>query len=236
MGLQKYSVVRRASRFSVVVRNTKGEYLAHLTNSGRLLDLIFPSNTCLCVAKKSAKTKLRLVGVPVSERWAVLIDPLEQTRCFVNAVNAGAIQWLDGWHITGTEVNCGESRIDYKIDRYRDNATGFIETKSAAMLLSGNVGSFPDCPTVRGRKHVKTMLRLAGKNRSIILFLVQHPDAESFSPSVQGDEQFVSDLADAIRGGVEVRAIKMSLSLNGDVVLINPDLKCIIPEFIGTAR
>ena len=223
-------MVRRVSRFSVIVRNDEGEYLAHLTNSGRLLDLIFPGSSCLCVSKRPAKTTLKIVGVPVSKEWAVLIDPHEQTRCFVNAAGAGAIQWLDGWRITGTEVNCGESRIDYKINRYKDNSMGFIETKSAAMLLSGDVGSFPDCPTIRGRKHVKTMLRLANKYRSIILFLVQHPDAESFSPSIQGDKQFVADLADAVDGGVEVRAIKMSLNLDGDVILFNSDLKCIIPQ------
>lgn len=223
-------MVRRVSRFSVIVRNDEGEYLAHLTNSGRLLDLIFPGSTCLCVSKRPAKTTLKIVGIPVSKEWAVLIDPYEQTRCFVNAAGAGVIQWLDGWRITGTEVNCGESRIDYKINRCGDNSMGFIETKSAAMLLSGNVGSFPDCPTIRGRKHVKTMLRLANKYRSIILFLVQHPDAESFSPSIQGDKQFVAGLADAVGGGVEVRAIKMSLNLDGDVILFNSDLKCIIPQ------
>lgn len=213
----------------MIVRNDTGEYLAHLTNSGRLLDLIFPGSACLCVSKRPAKTTLKIVGVPVSKEWAVLIDPCEQTKCFVNAAGAGAIRWLDGWSIAGAEVNCGESRIDYKIRRCDDGSTGFIETKSAAMLLSGNVGSFPDCPTVRGRKHVKTMLRLANEYRSIVLFLVQHPDAESFSPSIQGDRQFVADLADAVGGGVEVRAIKMALNFNGDVMLFDSDLRCIIP-------
>lgn len=222
--------MQRKSRFSVLVRDSAGEYLAHLTNSGRLLDLIFPGNTCLCVPKKSAKTTLKLVGVPISDRWAVLIDPNEQTRCFVNACNAGVVPWLSGWQITGTEVSCDESRIDYKITQVSDGAAGFIETKSAAMLLPDDIGSFPDCPTTRGRKHLKTMLRLAKEYRSIVLFLVQHIDARLFSPNVYGDRQFVAGLMDAIRGGVEVRAIKMCLGLNGNVELFDADLTCIIPK------
>ena len=228
--MRQYRIVQRKSRFSVLVRDSAGEYLAHLTNSGRLLDLVFPGNTCLCVPKKPAKTTLKLVGVPISDRWAVLIDPNEQTKCFVNACNAGIIPWLSGWRITGTEIGCGESRIDYKITQVSDGAVGFIETKSAAMLLPGDVGSFPDCPTTRGRKHLRTMIRLAKEHRSIVLFLVQHMDARLFSPNIDGDERFVAGLADAIRGGVEVRAIKMCLRLNGNVELFDADLPCVVPE------
>lgn len=223
-GMQPYRVVRRASRFSVMVSDGPALHMAHLTNSGRLLDLIYPGSACLCVPKTPSKTTLRLVGVPVSERWAVLVDPGEQSKSFVNAARAGLVPWLSGWEITRSEVQCGESRIDLEIGS--GERTGYIEIKSAAMLIRNNTGSFPDCPTARGRKHVATMRRLAGRHRSIIVFLVQHPDAMAFSPNVEGDARFAADLGDAARGGVEVRAVKMCLGLNGEVEVIDPDLYC----------
>ena len=224
--LWRYRVVRRTSRFSVVVTDGKSQHTAHLTNSGRLRDLIFPGSVCLCIPKRPAKTTLRLVGVPVSEKWAVLVDPGEQSRAFVNAAQAGLIPWLAGWSITGSEVDCGESRIDLEIRS--GGHTGYIEIKSAAMLIGDGTGSFPDCPTLRGRKHVGTLSRLAADHRCIILFLVQHPDAVRFSPSVQGDPAFAAGISEAARDGVEVRAVKMCLNMDGRVVLVDPDLNCYV--------
>ena len=216
--------MRRTSRFSVVVSDGASEQVAHLTNSGRLPELIYPGNTCMCIPKRPAKTTLRLVAVPVSERWAVLVDPGEQSRCFVNAAKDGLVPWLAGWEITGSEIRCGESRVDFRIGG--PGGTGYIEAKSAAMLLDGSTGSFPDCPTSRGRKHVGTMRRLSRNHRSIMLFLVQHPDAEAFSPNVDGDPRFAADLAGAVLDGVEVRAVKTCMRMDGSVVLANPDLRC----------
>ena len=223
--MRRYEVVRRTSRFSVVVTDGKSEHTAHLTNSGRLRDLVFPGSACLCIPKRPAKTTVRLVGVPVSDRWAVMVDPGEQSRAFVNAVASGLIPWLSGWRISGSEVACGESRIDFEICGDRRD-TGYIETKSAAMLINGDTGSFPDCPTLRGRKHVKTLRRLAADHRCIAAFLVQHPDAVRFAPSASGDPVFASDLAEAVGDGLEVRATKMCLGMDGRVVLVDPDLDC----------
>lgn len=224
-GMRRYEVVRRTSRFSVIVTDGNSEHTAHLTNSGRLRDLIFPGSACLCIPKKPAKTTMRLVGVPVSDRWAAMVDPGEQSRAFVNAAVSGLIPWLSGWHISGSEIVCGESRIDFEI-RSDEGCIGYIETKSAAMLIGGDTGSFPDCPTIRGRKHVKTLRRLAADHRCIAVFLVQHPDAVRFAPSISGDPVFASDLTEAVNDGLEVRAVKMCLGTDGRVVLVDPDLDC----------
>ena len=90
------------------------------------------------------------------------------------------------------------------------------------------MGSFPDCPTERGQKHTKTMQSISKNYRSIILFLVQQPNAEHFSPNVEGDPIFVKLLRDAIKNGVEVRAVKMHLQTSGKVILTDANLKCVI--------
>jgi sugar fermentation stimulation protein A len=140
----------------------------------------------------------------------------------------GQIPWLDGWKIKRPEVQYEESRVDFEIES-DSGKRGFIEVKSAAMLLDHKIGSFPDCPTTRGQKHVGTMQKIAGKKmRSIILFLVQHPDAKSFTPNADGDPVFAKLLQDAVKKGVEVHAVKMYLQSNGNVVLVDADLPCMI--------
>lgn len=219
-------MLRRTSRFSVLVHGHGQTHAAHLTNSGRLHDLIYPGSACLCTPKPPAKTTLRLVGVPISDLWAVLVDPNIQSMCFAKAAHARHIPWLEGWSITNTEVNCGESRIDYLISD--GTATGYIEVKSAAMLIQNHTGSFPDCPTIRGRKHLFTMRRLSENHRSIVLFLVQHPEAALFAPNREGDSVFADTLHQVARDGVEVRAIKMCMRTDGRVELVNPDLYCMV--------
>lgn len=226
--LLPFEVVQRKSRVSVLVKDSKGEQLAHLTNTGRLPELIYPGSKCLCIPKKPQKTTLRLIGVPITKTKGVLIDPGEQSKCFVNAMERDLIPWLKGWKIKKQEVQFEESRIDFEIES-QNKERGFIEVKSAAMLLENKTGSFPDCPTERGQKHVRTMQKIADRKiRSIILFLVQHPDAKTFSPNSEGDPEFARLLKEAAKNGVEVRAIKMHMRLNGDVMLDEFDLPCIV--------
>ena len=222
-----YTMIKRENRFVVSVKDSMGDTQpAHLTNTGRLLDLIIPGNPCLCIPKTPGKTKIRLVGIPISQSMSILIDPGEQSRSFVKAVKMSLIPWLKGWKIKRPEIQYEESRVDFQIES-DSGEIGYIEVKSAGMLLEKKIGSFPDCPTTRGQKHVRTMQKIAKRNhRSIILFLVQHPDAESFSPNKEGDPEFARLLKNASEQGVEVRAIKMNLQTDGNVVLADPDLPC----------
>lgn len=189
--IKEYETVKRKNRLAVLVRDNDGKkLLAHLTNTGRLHELIYEGNKCICVPKKHGKTSVRLIAVPVSAKDAVLIDPAEQSKAFVMAAKLGLIPWLKGWKISKPEVKVGESRIDFEIES-EDGQKGYIELKSAALLKEDHVGSFPDCPSERGQKQVRTMRKLAQENiRSIILFVVAHPHATVFSPNSDADPIF----------------------------------------------
>lgn len=227
--LSEFEIIRRESRLSVLIKDKNGkEMLAHLTNTGRLQELIRPGNICLCIPKKQGKTTVRLIGVKIDEKNAVLIDPLEQSRAFQIAVKKGLIPWLKNWSIKKSEVYVGDSRIDYEIES-KDGKQGYIEVKSAALLVDNEIASFPDCPTERGQKHVLLLHKIAKKDiRAIIVFIVTHPSANSFSPNYEGDEKFVKLLAEAVKDGLEIRAIKILLKTTGEVILFDPDLPCVI--------
>ena len=220
-------IIQRRSRFSVSVTDGDGrERLAHLANSGRLLDLVYPGNVCVCIPRVSAKTTLRLIAAS-SGRDMILLDPAEQSRAFEAAAARGLIPWLDGWRIDRREVTVGDSRIDFSMVS-ESGRTGFLELKSAAMLIAGDAGSFPDCPTTRGQKHLAAMRGLAARHRSVILFVVTHPSARLFTPNASGDPVFASGLAAAAGCGLEVRAVKISLEGSCSAVLRDAGLPCVL--------
>jgi sugar fermentation stimulation protein A len=225
----EFQIIKRVSRLSVLVKDTDGkELLAHLTNTGRLQEFIYPDAICICVPKKPAKTTVRLIGIKINQETIVLIDPAEQSKAFKIAIKNAQIPWLKNWHIKKPEVPVDDSRIDYEIES-KDGKQGYIEVKSAALLLHDKIGSFPDCPTERGQKHVLLLHRIAKKNiRAIITFIVTHPLADSFSPNKVADPIFGKLLKNAVKNGVEIKAVKIVLKATGEVVLINPDLRCII--------
>lgn len=225
----EFEIIRRVSRLSVLVKNNNGEeVLAHLTNTGRLQELICPGYICLCIPKKQGKTTVRLIGVKIDENNAVLIDPAEQSKAFQIAVKNELIPWLSEWYIKKPEVSIYNSRIDYEIES-KKGKHGYIEIKSATLLLNNQIASFPDCPSERGQKHILSLHKIAKKNtRAIIVFIVTHHLANSFSPNSDADEKFVKLLEKAVKDGLEIRTIKILLKTTGEVVLVDPDLPCVI--------
>ncbi|MBS7637348.1 DNA/RNA nuclease SfsA, partial [Candidatus Bathyarchaeota archaeon] len=58
----------------------------------------------------------------------------------------------------------------------------FLEVKSCTLVENG-VALFPDAPTSRGERHMKTLIKALEFGRAAVLFLVQRGDAEVFRPN-----------------------------------------------------
>ena len=68
---------------------------------------------------------------------------------------------------------------------------------------------FPDAPTERGRRHVLELIKAKEEGyRTRILFLIQRPDANSFSPNDELDPKFGEALRKALNHGVEIHAYR----------------------------
>ena len=102
------------------------------------------------------------------------------------------------------EVTFGESRLDLQIQW--GSGVCWVETKSVT-LVEDRTARFPDAPTRRGRRHIQTLIKAAGQGMdAAVIFVVQRPDAESFSPHHQVDPQFAELLKEAAGAGVAVRS------------------------------
>ncbi|NPB05152.1 MAG: DNA/RNA nuclease SfsA [Aquificae bacterium] len=215
-------VVEKLNRFVVLVRREGRLLRAHNTNTGRLRDLLLPGRRAYCLPKSGQKTDCRLFAVEEREGFAV-IDTALQMRAFEFFQKAGLIPWLspERWQLKGRNRRVGNSLIDYLFEDPSGKRL-LLEVKSAAMRLEGDFGGYPDCPTERGRKHLRELLSLP--DRGGVLFIVALPRVKGFRPFCAGDPEICSLLKEAKRRGLLLRAISLHFVPERGVVLENPDL------------
>ncbi len=73
--LKKYNIIKRENMFVVTVANGNRSKRALLRNTGRLLELIQPGYTVLCLDRTSGKTNCEIIGVLVDDNKAAIVDP-----------------------------------------------------------------------------------------------------------------------------------------------------------------
>jgi sugar fermentation stimulation protein A len=105
------------------------------------------------------------------------------------------------------------SRVDYRLSAH-DQPVCWVEVKSAT-LVENRRALFPDAVTERGRRHVLELahLRETTGARACVVFIIQRPDVDSFSPQAERDPKFAQALRDAHVRGVEIYAYRCRLTL-----------------------
>ena len=209
-------IVKRLNRFVVEVFVEGRIEKAYVNNTGRLKELLFKGNRGECIEKSTGKTRYRLFAVACEGGYA-LIDTQYQMRAFEMALSR--IDWIE-CDAFRRNVHVFDSVIDYQ---FFCNTKTFVELKSAAMKV-GKYAMYPDCPTARGRRHVKTMMKLveSGK-RAVITFIASVPSVKAFKPNRDADPDLYNLLVESINSGVEVKAVNIVYS-DRSIRLVNPDL------------
>jgi len=220
-------VVKRLNRFAVLVKKEGKLLKAHNTNSGRLKEFLTEGKTVLCLPKSGKKTDCQLFAVEDLKGLFAVTDTNLQMVAFEKAFLKGLLPWLSPsrWKLIRRNAPLGKnSLIDYLFRERGTEKPLYLEIKSAVLRSGDNFGMYPDCPTERGRKHLRELL----ENSSIsgLLFVCALPSVEGFKPYCKGDEEICKLLKEAKERGLPVRAI--SLHFNPQkraVVLENPDLR-----------
>jgi sugar fermentation stimulation protein A len=164
---EKGVIIKRLNRFVVKARVKNKNILAHLNNTGRLEDFIkkgevglfLPINADYADSTQTAPTKLkfRLSMIKEIKNIYSVIDTQLQMKCFEIALKKGYISWLKGAKILKRNFRINNSLIDYLIE-YK-NKKYLLEIKSAVMKYK-NFAMYPDCPSIRGQKHIKELINI----------------------------------------------------------------------------
>ncbi|MEM2372419.1 MAG: DNA/RNA nuclease SfsA [Thermofilaceae archaeon] len=217
----KCKILERRNRFVVEVLVKEEHALAHITNTGRLTDYLIHGRIGYCLPKYEGVTKFKLIAVEDRGK-AALIDTGFQMQAFEKALNRKLIPWA-ACRIITRAPKLSSSRLDYllKCGSYRM----FVEVKSA-VLRDGFYAMYPDCPTMRGRRHLSEISEYVKKGgKALIVFIAALPDVKAFKPYEKGDPEIPLLLAKAAEAGVTVKAVSMHYEPSTSCIFLdNPDL------------
>jgi sugar fermentation stimulation protein A len=77
------------------------------------------------------------------------------------------------------------------------------------------VALFPDAPTKRGSRHLRTLISSLAQGRASVAFVIQRDDASTLRPNEATDPVFAETIREAERKGVEVYAYSSNVTLEG---------------------
>ena len=197
--------LERVNRFLARVEVDGREVGVHVANSGRMKELFVPGWRVLVrpVSGDHRKTKFDLVLVDMGNALASA-DARMPNPLLAEGVANGHLQQFAGYTDMRREVIFGDSRLDLMLEG--PSGLCYIEAKSVTLVTNG-VGLFPDAPTIRGAKHLRTLETvLEAGHRAAVVFVVQRPDASAFATSDPSDPDLADALRSAVAAGVEAYA------------------------------
>jgi len=214
--------IRRLNRFVVQVRIGNKVYKAHLTNTGRLHDLLVAGRRLILGQINGKKLKYRVISVEDISGYAI-IDTITQNRIFELFIKRNILPYFYDCNIVKRNPRIDSEVFDYII---RCNDTdNIIETKSA-VLRNRHRAMYPDCPSVRGRRQIRKLIELSKMGlKTWLIFISALPKIKCFMPYMEGDPVIFNLVSKAVRSGVRVKAISLYMNEKGKIYLENPDLK-----------
>ena len=205
-------LIRRYKRFLADVLLDDGtEVIAHCTNSGSMKSCLEQDAEVYLSPVTDIKRRTRHTWemIKINGDW-VGINTSVPNKLVYESLIAGIIPGFENTSAVVREVCFGNSRFDLFAESGEEKC--FIEVKNVT-LKQGHFALFPDAVTVRGQKHLKTLVEVkkAGM-RSVMLYIVQRTDVEVFAPATDIDPVYAHLLKEAVREGVEVIALQARVS------------------------
>ena len=231
-GITPCIVKRKVNRFVVEVEipsHKDGIVKAHNTNTGRLQDILYPGSTLYCVKRANpGVTEYSIIGSRVY--GGSLINTRLQEKAFIKSVELKLIPWLNDCVLNKTQPIIGNSKLDLELDCGGEPL--LLELKSAVLKGPKGEAMYPDCPTLRGRRHIQELSKLSASGyRTAIVFIAAFPSANYFTPYDKGDPEIRKLLLAAEKQGVMIKSIGICLDVEdtqGKVRIYNTDLPVVL--------
>ena len=204
-------VIKRLNRFAALVDVDRREYLAHVPNSGRLGELLVPGYRVLLAPAPRDSTRKTAYDLALVDTGGALAsaDARLPNHLVAEALAAGRLPQFAGYPVVQPEATFGDSRLDFRLSG--PGGVCYVETKSVTLVEDG-IARFPDAPTLRGVKHLHSLMTAqAAGCRAAVIFVVQRADADAFAPHDAADPLLGQTLRQAIAAGVPAFAYRCRL-------------------------
>ena len=192
----------RPNRFVAHVELAGRVETVHVKNTGRCGELLLPGAEVWLTEPGTEGRKTRYDLVAVRKESGLLVNVDSQ------APNAVAGEWLAGLDFDRVvpEYRYGASRLDFFLERRGGRGAGcyLLEVKGCT-LERGGLGWFPDAPTERGVRHLRTLRQALDRGwRAALLFVIQMDGVRKVRANVQTHPEFGTELEAARAAGVGV--------------------------------
>ncbi|PPR71402.1 MAG: Sugar fermentation stimulation protein A [Alphaproteobacteria bacterium MarineAlpha3_Bin4] len=208
--LLRGTLISRYKRFLADVELDSGETVtAHCANSGSMLSVNEPGSEVFLSPARNLDRKLKYTWEMIRVgRTLVGINTSLPNGLVEEAVLDGTIVELGGYGSLRREIKYGKnSRIDLLLEDI-DKKKCYVEVKNVTMkrdLSKDAPVEFPDGVTARGAKHLVELADMvAAGHRSVMMYLVQRQDSQTFSIASDIDPVYAKGLRTAIAAGVEI--------------------------------
>lgn len=219
--------MERLHRFGANVKVKGRMEYCHVTNSGRLRELLIPGATVALVDHfpelktynpkpiTVRKTRYSVRLALYRGKW-VCIEANTAPKLLKEAWEKGKIPDLRPYDRLRAEVPLNaHTRFDFLAENSRTGEKAWIEVKCVTLVDKEGRGLFPDAPSERASKHLRELMVLArkAKTKCFVFFVLQSPFGKSIRPKEDTDPLFAKTVRQAARSKVALRALRAKVGL-----------------------
>ena len=221
--LTRGTLIKRYKRFLADIRLDTGELVTAFTpNTGSLLTCAIPGSPVYLSYTSGSQRRYPWQWEMVKPgRALVCINTAVPNQVVAESATRQRIPALTGYHEYLREVPFTPgTRFDLCCRVHETDMLErcWVEVKSTT-LMRNRIAQFPDAVTSRGAKHLRELTKAVEQgDRAVQVFFIQRADCDLFSPADDIDPAYGDELRKASKAGVEIAAIKASISRRGVAV------------------
>ena len=224
--LIKGKLIKRYKRFFADVKLNKQIVTAHCPNTGSMMGLLDEGNEVYLLPNNDPKRKLKYgLEIIKTRKNLVGVNTHMANKIVQHALEENLIKELKNNDSIKPEVFFNkETRFDFLIEK--NEKKSFVEVKNVTLFRDKNTAEFPDAVTLRGSKHLLTLIDAIKKGyKSYLLFLVQIQNMEKFKIAKDIDTEYYKNYILAKKAGVNFLAYRCNISTKK--IFIDKKLKII---------
>jgi sugar fermentation stimulation protein A len=216
--------IERLHRFGATVEVAGKKEYCHVTNSGRLRELLCPGaqvalvdhrNDKLANSKAPRKTRYAVRLALHKKKW-VCIEANIAPKLLMEAWKAGKVPSLKGYDQLQAEVALNaHTRFDFQARNTKTGEKAWVEVKCVTLVDAQGIGHFPDAPSERASKHLRELMELSRepKTKCFVFFILQNPLGKGVTPKDDTDPTFGKTLRQTTKTKVRIEAYRAEISL-----------------------
>ena len=210
--LVKGKLVKRYKRFFADIKVNKEIVTAHCPNTGSMMGLLDEKNDVWISKNNDPKRKLKFtLEIIKTKNRLVGVNTHLANKIVAEGLKNNSFEEFNNLDNIKSEVFFNkETRFDFLVNK--NNQKTFIEVKNVTLFRNNDCSEFPDSPTSRGTKHLKTLTDAVKKGfKTYVLFLVQIENIKYFKIAKDIDKDYYDNYLIAKKAGVQFIAYKCKI-------------------------